>query len=59
MDDWWQDLGATRLNPALEGQVVQGVADELASRSSGQIEAWRDTVLVNLLTALKDTPPPD
>jgi carnitine 3-dehydrogenase len=57
MEEWWLDLGTTRPSPALEGQVVRGVADELATRDVTQIEARRDALLVKLLNALNDTPP--
>jgi 3-hydroxyacyl-CoA dehydrogenase len=60
MVDWWADLGEPELTPALAGQLVDGVTQELDGHEA-EVLARRDRGLAELL-ALKDrlgltTPP--
>lgn len=51
IEDWWQDLGAPQMTAALQSRVAQGVHDELGARTSAQMAAVRDALLVDLLRA--------
>jgi carnitine 3-dehydrogenase len=55
IEDWWQDLGAPSMTPALQAQVSEGVAQELGTRRTAELEAARDTLLLNLIRAKADT----
>ncbi|QRF57766.1 3-hydroxyacyl-CoA dehydrogenase NAD-binding domain-containing protein [Variovorax paradoxus] len=55
IEDWWKDLGAPSMTPALQAQVSEGVAQELGTRRSAELEAARDTLLLNLIRAKADT----
>lgn len=55
IEDWWQDLGAPLMTPALQSRVADGVAQELGARTSAQLAAARDTLLVDLLRAKQDS----
>lgn len=55
IEDWWQDLGAPSMTPALQAQVSEGVAQELGARRTAELEAARDTLLLNLIRAKADT----
>jgi carnitine 3-dehydrogenase len=52
MQEWWQDLGAPRLDDAVRQQLVDGIAAEAAGRSIDALAAERDRLLVEIL-ALK------
>lgn len=55
IEDWWKDLGAPSMTPALQAQVSEGVAQELGARRTAELEAVRDTLLLNLIRAKADT----
>ncbi|MGQ2996537.1 3-hydroxyacyl-CoA dehydrogenase NAD-binding domain-containing protein [Variovorax sp.] len=55
IEDWWKDLGAPSMTPALQAQVSEGVAQELGARRTAELEAARDTLLLNLIRAKADT----
>ncbi len=55
IEDWWQDLGAPSMTPALKAQVSEGVAQELGARRTAELEAARDTLLLNLIRAKAGT----
>lgn len=55
IEDWWKDLGAPSMTPALQAQVSEGVAQELGTRRTAELEAARDTLLLNLIRAKADT----
>jgi 3-hydroxyacyl-CoA dehydrogenase len=55
IEDWWRDLGAPSMTPALKAQVSEGVAQELGARRTAELEAARDTLLLNLIRAKADT----
>ncbi len=47
---WWQDLGDVSFTPSLRSRAVDGIAEELASRSLDAVVRARDKVLVQLLS---------
>lgn len=51
IEDWWQDLGAPSMTAALKQRVAEGVAAELGGRRSAELEAARDTLLLDLIRA--------
>lgn len=51
IEDWWQDLGAPQMTPALQSRVADGVAQALGERTSAELVAARDALLVDLLRA--------
>ncbi|SFO60878.1 3-hydroxyacyl-CoA dehydrogenase [Variovorax sp. PDC80] len=55
IEDWWKDLGAPSMTPALQARVSEGVAQELGTRRTDELEAARDTLLLNLIRAKADT----
>jgi len=55
IEDWWKDLGAPSMTPALQAQVSEGVAQEMGARRTAELEAARDTLLLNLIRAKADT----
>lgn len=55
IEDWWRDLGAPSMTPALKAQVSEGVAQELGARRTAELEAARDTLLLNLIRAKAGT----
>ncbi len=55
IEDWWKDLGAPSMTPALQAQVSEGVAQELGARRTAELEAARDILLLNLIRAKADT----
>jgi 3-hydroxyacyl-CoA dehydrogenase len=55
IEDWWKDLGAPSMTVDLKQKVTRGVADELGQRRTADLEAARDTLLLNLIRAKADT----
>jgi len=51
IEEWWHDLGSPSMTPALRQQVVQGVADEQGAKKTGDLEAARDVLLLDLIRA--------
>jgi carnitine 3-dehydrogenase len=51
IEDWWKDLGAPTMTAELKQQVAEGVAAELGQRHTSELEAARDTLLMNLIRA--------
>ncbi|WP_260602671.1 3-hydroxyacyl-CoA dehydrogenase NAD-binding domain-containing protein [Variovorax sp. MHTC-1] len=51
IEDWWKDLGAPSMTAELKQQVTEGVAAELGERQTSELEAARDTLLLNLIRA--------
>lgn len=51
IEDWWQDLGAPSMTAELKQRVAEGVAAELGHRRSAELEAARDTLLLDLIRA--------
>lgn len=55
IEDWWKDLGAPSMTDELKQKVAQGVAEELGQRKTADLEAARDTLLLDLIRAKADT----
>ena len=55
IEDWWQDLGAPAMTEALKQKVAAGVADELGTRRSAELESARDALLLDLIRAKSGT----
>ncbi|MGO4395085.1 3-hydroxyacyl-CoA dehydrogenase NAD-binding domain-containing protein [Variovorax sp. M-6] len=51
IEDWWHDLGAPSMTAELKQRVAEGVAAELGDRRSAELEAARDTLLLDLIRA--------
>jgi 3-hydroxyacyl-CoA dehydrogenase len=50
----WAELGRVRVDPALAGRVVAGVAAELAGQDKAALVAARDAALIDLLRRKRD-----
>lgn len=46
---WWKVLGSPELTPELQQKLINGVHEEVGSRSIGELEGTRDAVLLGLL----------
>jgi carnitine 3-dehydrogenase len=55
IEDWWKDLGAPSMTADLKRKVTEGVAEELGTRRTADLEAARDTLLLDLIRAKSDT----
>ncbi|CAN5721479.1 3-hydroxyacyl-CoA dehydrogenase NAD-binding domain-containing protein [soil metagenome] len=55
IEDWWNDLGTPSMTAALKQQVTEGVADALGTRSTAELEAARDHLLLDLIRAKSET----
>jgi 3-hydroxyacyl-CoA dehydrogenase len=55
IEDWWKDLGTPSMTADLKQKVTDGVAQELGSRRTSDLETARDTLLLNLIRAKADT----
>jgi carnitine 3-dehydrogenase len=53
MQSWWDDLGSPEMTPALQRQIIDGVAAEASGRSIAELAAQRDRSLIAVLNALK------
>lgn len=51
--DWWPALGNPELTPAVQQQIIDGVAEEAAGRTIPELAAERDRCLIAILEALK------
>ncbi|HXP73410.1 MAG TPA: 3-hydroxyacyl-CoA dehydrogenase NAD-binding domain-containing protein [Stellaceae bacterium] len=51
--DWWPALGNPELTPAVQQQIIDGVAEEAAGRTIPELAAERDRCLIAILDALK------
>ncbi|PCE21522.1 3-hydroxyacyl-CoA dehydrogenase NAD-binding domain-containing protein [Burkholderia ubonensis] len=47
---WWHVLGTPELTPEVRATIIQGVHDELQSRSVNELAAHRDELLLGLLS---------
>jgi carnitine 3-dehydrogenase len=54
LQGWWRDLGDPVLTPALQRQIIDGVADEAEGRTIAELAAERDRVLLKVLEAVRD-----
>lgn len=51
--DWWPALGNPELTPAVQQQIIDGVAEEAAGWTIPELAAERDRCLIAILEALK------
>ncbi|HEY2257913.1 MAG TPA: 3-hydroxyacyl-CoA dehydrogenase NAD-binding domain-containing protein [Variovorax sp.] len=51
IEDWWHDLGSPAMTPELKQEVARGVASALGPRRASELEAARDTLLLDLIRA--------
>ena len=49
MERWWADLGDARLSDELNRTLIEGVAEELAGRTTAEVTEKRDQALLELL----------
>jgi carnitine 3-dehydrogenase len=49
MISWWQSLGTPTLTPALQQQIIDGVAQETGEQTIAELERRRDEFLVRLI----------
>jgi 3-hydroxyacyl-CoA dehydrogenase len=54
---WWQSLGNPNLTPALQQQIIDGVARETGGRAIGELERRRDEFLVRVIEARRAVDP--
>jgi len=49
MQNWMDDLGATRLTEPVRQLIIDGVAAEAGPRSISDLQRWRDRKLIEIL----------
>jgi 3-hydroxyacyl-CoA dehydrogenase len=54
IEDDWQQLGDAKFTEELKQKLIDGVATEAGSRSFGELAAWRDRCLEDVLVTLKN-----
>jgi 3-hydroxyacyl-CoA dehydrogenase len=54
IEDDWRRLGDAKFTEALKQKLIDGVAAEVGSRSFGELAAWRDRCLEDVLVTLKN-----
>ncbi len=54
LQGWWRDLGNPALTPELQRRIIDGVAAEADGRSTVDLAAERDRVLLKVLEAVRD-----
>jgi 3-hydroxyacyl-CoA dehydrogenase len=50
MSAWWKVLGAPELTADVRAAMIKGVHDEVKSRSLGELGAYRDEILLGLIS---------
>lgn len=55
IESWWADLGTPSITDALKAQIRAGVEEQMSGKTSGDIAAERDQLLVQLLAAKSKT----
>lgn len=55
IESWWADLGAPSITEALKAQIRSGVQEQMSGKTSADIAAERDQLLVQLLAAKSKT----
>jgi 3-hydroxyacyl-CoA dehydrogenase len=53
MTAWWKVLGSPELTPEVRHKLIDGVHEEVGSRSIAELEAQRDEILLGLLELRK------
>jgi hypothetical protein len=51
IESWWADLGTPSISDALKAQIRSGVQEQMSGKTSADIAAERDQLLVQLLAA--------
>jgi 3-hydroxyacyl-CoA dehydrogenase len=54
IEDDWRQLGDAKFTEALKQKLIDGLAAEAGSRSFGELAAWRDRCLEDVLVTLKN-----
>ena len=54
MSAWWRVLGAPELTPEVRATIIRGVHEETQSRSTHELAAHRDEILLGLLSLRRD-----
>jgi carnitine 3-dehydrogenase len=54
LQSWWRDLGNPTLTPELQRRIIDGVAAEADGRSTVELAAERDRILLKVLEAVRD-----
>jgi 3-hydroxyacyl-CoA dehydrogenase len=54
MTSWWRTLGTPELTPEIRAAIIKGVQEEAQSRPVRELAAWRDKVLLGLLSLRRD-----
>jgi 3-hydroxyacyl-CoA dehydrogenase len=49
METWIADLGDPKFTPDVRKKIIDGVADEAAGRTIGDLQKWRDRKLIDIL----------
>ncbi|MGO8919579.1 MAG: 3-hydroxyacyl-CoA dehydrogenase NAD-binding domain-containing protein [Stellaceae bacterium] len=55
MQSWWDDLGSPEMTPAVQREIIDGVAAEASGRSIAELAARRDRTLIAILNALRSS----
>ncbi len=55
IESWWADLGTPSITEALKAQIRSGVQEQMSGKTSADIAAERDQLLVQLLAAKSKT----
>src|SRR5579883_916042 len=53
LEGWWDDLGTPKLDPAVQGKIIEGVHAEAGGRSIAELAAERDRILLDILEAVQ------
>jgi len=54
MSAWWHVLGTPELTPEVRATIIQGVHEQTQSRSTHELAAHRDEILLGLLSLRRD-----
>jgi hypothetical protein len=49
MTAWWKVLGSPELTPNVQRKLIDGLYQEVGSRSISELEAQRDEILMGLI----------
>lgn len=55
IEDWWKDLGSPSMTPELKRKVAEQVREVLAASDESRFVPERDRLLLDLITAKKDS----
>jgi hypothetical protein len=54
MSAWWHVLGTPELTPEVRATIIRGVHEQTQSRSTRELAAHRDEILLGLLSLRRD-----